>query len=59
MEKKENLKTLDQFITEQYGEKGSAKRDKLEKGYEDFKIIAIKSLDKKLKKQTVQSSDDD
>jgi HTH-type transcriptional regulator/antitoxin HipB len=36
--KKNNLKSLDQFITEEYGQIGSAKRDKLEKGFESFKL---------------------
>ncbi|MDX2249217.1 MAG: helix-turn-helix transcriptional regulator [Bacteroidia bacterium] len=36
--KSASLKTLDQFIDEQYGEKGTAKRDKFEQGYENFKI---------------------
>lgn len=35
---KSNLKTLDQFIDEQYGEKGKPKRDKFEKGYETFRL---------------------
>lgn len=38
MKKKNNTKTLDQFVEEQYGQTGSAKRDKFEKGYEDFKL---------------------
>jgi len=38
MKEKSNLKTLDQFIVEQYGEKGTTKRDKFEKGYEVFKL---------------------
>ncbi|MFA6013038.1 MAG: helix-turn-helix transcriptional regulator [Desulfobacteraceae bacterium] len=33
-----NLKSLDQFIDEQYGKKGTPKRDKFEKGYEAFKL---------------------
>lgn len=33
-----NLKTLDQFIDEQYGVKGTVKRDEFEEGYESFKI---------------------
>lgn len=36
--KKRNLTTLDQFKDKHYGKKGTAKRDKLEKGYENFKI---------------------
>ena len=38
MTKNRNLKSLDQFIDEHYGKKGTPKRDKLEKGYEFFKI---------------------
>jgi ribosome-binding protein aMBF1 (putative translation factor) len=33
-----NLKSLDQFIDEQYGKIGNAKRDKFEEGYEAFKL---------------------
>ncbi len=35
---KSNLKTLDQFVDEQYGEKGTSKLYKFEKGYEAFKL---------------------
>ena len=38
MKLKGNLKTLDQFVDEQYGEIGTPKRDSFEKGYETFKI---------------------
>jgi len=38
MKQNNNLKSLDQFVDEQYGEKGTDKRDKLEKGYEAFKL---------------------
>ncbi len=38
MKMKNNLKTLDQFIEEQYGPKGNAKREKFEKGYDAFKL---------------------
>lgn len=38
MKQKSNLKTLDQFVDEQYGKKGTAKRDKLEEGFETFKL---------------------
>jgi DNA-binding XRE family transcriptional regulator len=38
MKKKNNLKSLDQFVDEQYGKKGTPKRDRFEKGYETFKI---------------------
>ena len=38
MQKKDNLKTLDAFIEDNYGEKGSAKRDKFEQDYEEFKL---------------------
>ena len=33
-----NLKSLDQFIDEQYGKRGCTKRDKFEEGYETFKL---------------------
>ena len=38
MKTKSNIKSLDQFIEEQYGKKGTKKRDKLEKGFESFKL---------------------
>jgi HTH-type transcriptional regulator / antitoxin HipB len=38
MKQKGNLKTLDQFVDEQYGKKGTTKRDKLEEGFEAFKL---------------------
>lgn len=33
-----NLKSLDQFVDEQYGPKGTPNRDQFEKGYEEFKL---------------------
>ena len=41
MKKKNNLKPLDQFIGEQYGKKGTVKREKFEKGYQEFKLGAM------------------
>ena len=38
MSNKKSIKTLDQFVDEQYGKKGTSKRDKMEKGYEAFKL---------------------
>jgi len=38
MKTKNNLKSLDQFVDEQYGKKGSPAREKLEKGYNEFKL---------------------
>jgi DNA-binding XRE family transcriptional regulator len=38
MKEKNNLKSLDQFVEEQYGKTGTPKRDRLEKGYETFKL---------------------
>ena len=38
MKRKSNLISLDQFVDEQYGEKGTLNRDKFEKGYEAFKL---------------------
>jgi ribosome-binding protein aMBF1 (putative translation factor) len=39
--KKGNITTLDQFKDKHYGKKGTKKRDKLEAGYENFKIGAM------------------
>lgn len=41
MKKKGTLKDLNQFIDEQYGEKGTSKRQKFEKGYQEFKLGAL------------------
>lgn len=41
MKKKGALKNLDQFIDEEYGRKGTAKREKFDKGYEEFKLGAM------------------
>ena len=38
MKRKTNIKTLDQFIDENYGKRGASKREKFEKGYEEFKV---------------------
>ncbi len=38
MKQNNNIKSLDQFVNEQYGEKGTLKRDKFEKGFEAFKL---------------------
>ena len=39
--KNNNTKTLDQFKDKHYGKIGTAKRDELESGYENFKIGAM------------------
>jgi ribosome-binding protein aMBF1 (putative translation factor) len=39
--KKSRIKTLDQFKEEHYGKRGTTKRDKLEEGYETFRIGAL------------------
>ena len=39
--KKDSIKTLEQFKEEHYGKRGTQKRDKLESGYETFKIGAL------------------
>jgi ribosome-binding protein aMBF1 (putative translation factor) len=39
--KKNNTTTLDQFKDKHYGKRGTSKRDKLEEGYENFKIGAL------------------
>ena len=41
MKTKNNTKTLSQLIGEQYGKKGTPKRDKFDKGYESFKLGAL------------------
>lgn len=33
-----NIKSLDQFIDEEYGKKGSKKRDNFEERFDDFKL---------------------
>ena len=38
MSKKNQIKTLDQFVEEQYGKEGTPKREKFESGYESFKL---------------------
>ncbi len=51
--KKNSIMTLEQFKDKHYGKTGSVKRDKLEKGYEDFKIGAL-ILDARLEKGLTQ-----
>jgi hypothetical protein len=41
MKAKNNIKSLDQLIEEQFGKKGTRKRDDFENGYENFKLEAI------------------
>jgi len=41
MKRNNNIKTLDLLIEEQYGKKGTRKRDKFDKGYESFKLGAM------------------
>ena len=41
MKTKNNIKTLAQLIDEQFGKKGTPKRDKFDKGYETFKLGAM------------------
>ena len=36
--KNSNLKSFDQYVDEQYGKKGTSNRDKLDKGFETFKL---------------------
>lgn len=38
MKPKSNLKSLDQFVKEQYGDTGTKKREKFETGYAEFKL---------------------
>jgi len=39
--KKDNILTLEQFKEKHYGKRGTAERDELEAGYENFKIGAL------------------
>ena len=41
MKAKNNIKTLDQFKDKHFGKTGTAKRDVLDSGYENFKIGAL------------------
>jgi DNA-binding XRE family transcriptional regulator len=38
MKNNKDLKSLDRFVEEQYGKRGSIKREKFENGYETFKL---------------------
>lgn len=38
MKTKNKVKTLDQFVDEKFGSKGSKKRDDFERGYEEFRL---------------------
>ena len=51
--KKNNILTLDQFKDKHYGKLGTEKRDKLEEGYEDFRIGAL-ILEARLEKGLTQ-----
>lgn len=44
--KNNKTKTLDQFKDKHYGKIGTAKRDELDSGYEDFKIESKKIVRK-------------
>lgn len=39
--KKDNIKTLSEFKEKHYGKRGTSKREKLEKGYEAFRLGAM------------------
>ncbi len=39
--KKNNITTLEQFKNKHYGKRGTAKREELEAGYENFRIGAL------------------
>jgi DNA-binding XRE family transcriptional regulator len=53
MKTKTNTKTLSRLVDEQYGKKGSLKRDKFEKGYQSFKLGAL-LLEARLEKGMTQ-----
>ncbi|GAB4028739.1 helix-turn-helix domain-containing protein [Spirosoma gilvum] len=41
MQTKSKIKTLEEFKEEHYGKRGTSKRDKLEEGFEAFKLGAL------------------
>lgn len=53
MKVKTKAKTLSRLVEEQYGKKGSLKRDKFEKGYQSFKLGAL-LLEARLEKGMTQ-----
>ncbi|OYZ47769.1 MAG: transcriptional regulator [Bacteroidetes bacterium 24-39-8] len=53
MKVKANIKSLSRLVEEQYGKKGSHKRDKFEKGYQSFKLGAL-LLEARLEKGMTQ-----
>lgn len=53
MKTKTNTKTLSRLFDEQYGKKGSLKREKFEKGYQSFKLGAL-LLEARLEKGITQ-----
>lgn len=54
MPKNSNIKTLEQFKEAHYGTRGTPKRDKLEEGFESFKLGALLH-DARLKKGLTQA----
>jgi ribosome-binding protein aMBF1 (putative translation factor) len=53
MKTKNNTKTLTQLVDQQYGKKGTKKRDKFDKGYQSFKLGSM-ILDARLEKGLTQ-----
>lgn len=53
MKVKTNTKSLSHLVDEQYGKKGSPKRDKFERGYQGFKLGAL-LLEARLEKGMTQ-----
>ena len=51
--RKKNIRTLEEFKDKHYGKKGTPKRDKLEKGYNEFKLGSL-ILDARLEKGLTQ-----
>ena len=41
MRKNNNIRTLDQLVEAEYGKRGTPKREKFEKGYQEFKLGAM------------------
>lgn len=51
--RKKNIRTLEEFKDKHYGKRGTPKREKLEKGYNEFKLGAL-ILDARLEKGLTQ-----
>ena len=55
MKKKNNLKSLDQFVEEQNGKKGTTKRDKFDKGFKAFELGVISKIENNIKEVRIST----